>query len=87
MASKKTRKAVVNAGDKFTVTLAPELTIKGPKGFDVRPFAMLVQRDIEDVYGPSMGDPLAFAANRLAALLDGKVASVELGDQPEGMIY
>ena len=87
MASNKSRKAVVKAFGKFSVTISPTLKITGPKGFNTLGLTLLVQRKIDNSYGPSMGDPLAFAAEKLAALLDGKVASVELGEQPEGMIY
>jgi hypothetical protein len=85
--SKKARKAVVKAGEKFTLSLSPVLKIAGPKGLDTSKLVELVQYRIENSYGPSMGDPLAFAAEELARLLDGEVASVELGEEPEGMIY
>jgi hypothetical protein len=87
MASNKARKAVVKAFGKFSVAISPALKITGPKGFNTLGLTLLVQRKIDNSYGPSMGDPLAFAAQELARLLDGKVASVELGEEPEGMIY
>lgn len=38
-------------------------------------------------YSPAFGHPLAFAASTLADLVGGTVESVEMEDQPEGLVY
>ena len=81
-------KATVQAkGLEFTITTEGGLKVTGPKGFDTSPLVEYLKTAYQMDYSPALGFPVGFYAERLAALLDGKVASVELGDQPEGMIY
>jgi hypothetical protein len=81
-------KATVQAnGLGFTITLEGGLKVTGPKGFDTAPLVEYLQTAYRMDYSPALGFPVGFYAERLAALLDGKVASVELGEEPEGMIY
>lgn len=81
-------KATVTAkGLGFTITLEGGLKVSGPKGFDASPLVEHLKTAYQMDYSPALGFPVGFYAERLAALLDGKVASVELVDQPEGMIY
>lgn len=81
-------KATVTArGLKFTITINSGLKVTGPDGFDTGPLVEYLQTAYRMDYSPALGFPIGFYAERLAALLDGKVVSVELGDQPEGMIY
>lgn len=81
-------KATVTAkGLEFTITTEGGLMVKGPKGFDTGPLDEYLQTAYQMDYSPALGFPVGFYAERLASLLDGKVVSVELGDQPEGMIY
>ena len=72
---------------KFTITLEGGLKVSGPKGFDTAPLVEYLKTAYQMDYSPALGFPVGFYAERLAALLDGKVASVELGEQPEGVIY
>jgi hypothetical protein len=72
---------------RFTVTTKGGLKVTGPKGFDTAPLVEYLQTAYRMDYSPALGFAVGFYAERLAALLDGKVASVELGEEPEGMIY
>lgn len=81
-------KATVTAnGLEFTITVEKGLKVTGPEGFDNSPLVEYLKTAYQMDYSPALGFPVGFYAERLAALLDGKVASVELGDQPEGVIY
>lgn len=81
-------KATVTAkGLGFTITLEGGLKVTGPEGFDTAPLVEYLKTAYQMDYSPALGFPVGFYAERLAALLDGKVASVELGEQPEGVIY
>ena len=72
---------------KFTITLEGGLKVAGPKSFDTGPLVEYLKTAYQMDYSPALGFPVGFYAERLAALLDGKVVSVELGNQPEGMVY
>lgn len=81
-------KATVQArGLEFAITVEKGLKVTGPEGFDTAPLVEYLKAAYQMDYSPALGFPVGFYAERLAALLDGKVASVELGDQPEGVIY
>jgi hypothetical protein len=81
-------KAIVKARKtQLEITLDEGLKITGPDGLDTAPFVEYLQTRYQTTYSPALGHPLGFYAQELAALLDGKVASVELGEEPEGMIY
>jgi hypothetical protein len=81
-------KAVVKVKNtQLAITLDGGLKITGPSGLDTAPFVEYLQTRYEATYSPALGHPLGFYAEELARLLDGEVASVELGEEPEGMIY
>jgi len=71
----------------FQITLDDGLEVSGPDGERVVDLESWLSGVYQLKYSPALGHPLGFYAEELARLLDGEVASVELGEEPEGMIY
>jgi hypothetical protein len=71
----------------FQITLDDGLEVFSPDGDRVVDLESWLSGVYQLKYSPALGHPLGFYAQELARLLDGEVASVELGEEPEGMIY